>query len=104
MQITPPTHNRYVLNCLDDGTYFKYVSVYLSCKQWNVQRIYSFLGGKGLWGVAKEVTQVHVVQYGKRRLATSVIGGATYTYICGLAIAIITNVTRVVKLCKLIYT
>ena len=32
----------------------------------------------GLWGVAKEVAQGSVVQYGKRRLATVVIGGSTY--------------------------
>jgi hypothetical protein len=42
------------------------------------------------------------VQYGKRRLATVVIGGATY--ICAPAVAVITNATRVVKSCKIVYT
>lgn len=42
------------------------------------------------------------MQYGKRRLATVVIGGATY--ICAPAVAVITNATRVVKCCKLVYT
>jgi len=55
-----------------------------------------------IWGVAKEVAQGSVVQYGKRRLATFVIGGATY--ICAPAVAVITNATRVVKSCKVVYT
>lgn len=46
--------------------------------------------------MAKEIAQGTVVQYGKRRLATVVIGGATY--IC--AVAVITNATRFVKSCK----
>jgi len=77
MQITKPPHNRYALNCLDNATYV-------------------------IWGVAKEVAQGSVVQYGKRRLATFVIGGATY--ICAPAVAVITNATRVVKSCKVVYT
>ena len=42
------------------------------------------------------------LQYGKRRLASIVIGGATY--VCAPAVAVITNATRVVKSCKLVYT
>lgn len=42
------------------------------------------------------------MQYGKRRLATVVIGGATY--ICAPAVAVIKNATRVVKFCKIVYT
>ena len=42
------------------------------------------------------------MQYGKRRLATIVIGGASY--ICFPAVAVITNATRVVKSCKVVYT
>lgn len=102
MQITKPPHNRYALNCLDNATYVKYANVYSGCKRWGVRGIYTFLGGTGLWGVAKEVAQGSVVQYGKRRLATVVIGGATY--ICAPAVAVITNATRVVKSCKLVYT
>ena len=102
MQITKPPHNRYALNCLDNATYVKYVTVYSGCKRWGVRGIYTFLGGTGLWGIAKEVAQGTVVQYGKRRLASIVIGGATY--VCAPAVAVITNATRVVKSCKLVYT
>lgn len=42
------------------------------------------------------------MQYGKRRIATVVIGGATY--ICAPAVTVITNATRVVKSCKVVYT
>ena len=67
-----------------------------------VRGIYTFLGGTGLWRVAKELAQGTVVQYGKRRFATVVISGATY--ICAPAVAVITNATRVVKSCKVVYT
>lgn len=48
------------------------------------------------------MAQGTVVQYGKRRLATVVIGGATY--VCAPAVAVITNATRVVKSCQMVYT
>ena len=102
MQITKPPHNRYALTCLDNATYVKYATVYSDCKRWGVRGIYTFLGGTGLWGVAKEVAQGSVVQYGKRRLATVVIGAATY--VCAPAVAVLTNATRVVKSCKVVYT
>ena len=102
MQITKPPHNRYILSCLDNETYVKYSTVYSGCKRWGVRGIYTFLGGTELWGVAKGVAQGSVVQYGKRRLATVVIGGASY--ICATAVAVITNATRVVKSCKVVYT
>lgn len=102
MQVTKPLHNRYVLHCLDNETYVKYADVYSGCKKWGVRGIYTFLSGTGLWGIVREVGQGTVVQYGKRRLATAVIGGAAY--ICAPAVAVITNATRVVKSCKLVYT
>ena len=43
-----------------------------------------------------------VVQYGTRRLATVIVGGAAY--ICASAVTVITNATRVVKSCKVVYT
>jgi hypothetical protein len=43
-----------------------------------------------------------IVQYGKLRLATVVIGAAAY--VCAPAVAVITNATRVVKSCKVVYT
>jgi hypothetical protein len=102
MQICKPPHNRYALCHLDNETYIKYTITYSNCKRWGVRGIYTFLGGTGLFGVAKEIAKGTVVQYGKRRLATVVITGATY--VCAPAVAVITNATRVVKSCKLVYT
>jgi hypothetical protein len=102
MQICKPPHNRYALRGLSTDTYIKYATAYSGCKRWGVRGIYTFLGGTGLFGVAKELAQGTLVQYGKRRLSTVVITGATY--ICAPAVAIITNATRVVKSCKLVYT
>jgi len=102
MQIVKPPHNRYALFCLDEESYTKYATVYSSCKRWGVRGIYTFLGGTGLFGVVKELAEGTVVQYGKRRLATVVVGAATY--VSALAVAVITNATRVVRSCKLVYT
>ncbi len=102
MQICKPPHNRYALCRLDNETYVKYTIAYSGCKRWGVRGVYVFLGGTDLFGVAKEVAKGAVVQYGKCRIATVVIGGATY--ICSFTIAVITNSTRVVKSCKLVYT
>jgi hypothetical protein len=102
MQISKPPHNHYILCNLDNETYVKYTIAYSGCKRWGVRGIYAFLGGIGLFGVAKEILKSTVVQYGKRRIATVVIGGCTY--ISAPAVAVLTNATRVVKSCKLIYT
>ena len=102
MQVVKPPHNRYILSCLDEDTYTKYADVYSGCKRWGVRGIYTFLGGTGLFGVVKEVAKGTIVQYGKHHIATVVIGGAAY--VCAPAVAVITNATRVVKSCKVVYT
>lgn len=48
MQITKPSHNRYVLSYLYNTTYVKHVNAYSDCKLWGVQGIYIFLGGTRL--------------------------------------------------------
>lgn len=102
MQIVKPPHHRYALRFLDNDCYVKYATVYSGCKRWGVRGIYAFLGGTGLWGIVEDIGKGTFIQYGKRRLATVVIGGASY--ICAPAVAVITNVTAVVKTCKCIYT
>lgn len=88
MEICKPPHNKYALSSLDNERYVKYANAYSGCKRQGVRGIYAFLGGTGLWGIAKEVAKGRVVQYGKGRLA----------------VAVITNATRVVKSCKVLYT
>ena len=74
MLIGKPPHKRYALHCLDNKTYSKYAHTYSVWKRWGIRGIYTFLGGAGLWGVAKDVAQGTVVQHGKRRLAMVVVG------------------------------
>ena len=102
MQISKPPHNKYALQCLDNATYIKYANTYATCKRYGIRGIYAFISGAGLWGVVTELSKGTVVQYGKRRIATAVIAGATY--VCAPAVAVITNSTRVVKTCKIVYT
>ena len=102
MQITKPPHTRYVLQGVDNATYTKYASTYSTCKRFGIRGIYLFLTGSGLWGIVKEVSKGTIVQYGKRRIATAVICGASY--VCAPAVAVITNATKVVKTCKVVYT
>ena len=87
---------------MDHSTYVKYADTYSSCKRWGVRGIYAFLTGTGLYGVAKEALKGTVVQYGKRRLAIAVI--ATASYVCAPAVTVLTNATRVVRSCKVVYT
>lgn len=102
MQLVKPPYHYYVLNGLGEDSYTKYANVYANAKRWGVKGIYAFLGGTGLVGVLKELAQGTVVQYGKRRLATVVV--AACGYVAAPSVAVITNSTRVVKSCKVIYT
>jgi hypothetical protein len=102
MQLAKPFHNRYLLNGVDNCTYIRYVEVYSGCKRWGVRGIYVFLMGIGLFGVVKEVLKGTLVQYGKRRLAVAVISCASY--ICAPAVTVLTNATKVVTTCKVVYT
>lgn len=102
LSISKPPHRKYILYNLDESTYCKYATVYSTCKCWGVKGIYAFLGGTGLAGVVMDAAKGTVVQYGKRRLATAVVGFASY--VCSPAIAVITNTTRIVKTSKVVYT
>ena len=102
MQVVKPPHNRYALSFLDNHTYVKYATTYSGCKRWGVRGIYAFLGGTGLFGIAQEALKGQVIQYGKRRIATAVVGVASY--VCAPAMVVITNATRVVRSCKVVYT
>ena len=48
MQIIKPLPNRHALNCLDNETYVKYITVYSCCKPWGSSRNIYFLEGTGL--------------------------------------------------------
>ena len=102
MYLTKPLHNKYLLCGLDNSTYKEYVFTYSAYKRGRVRGVYAFLSGTGLFAVARQVAQGMVIHCGKQRLATTVIGSATYVY--ATAILIIANSTRVIKSCKLIYT
>ena len=97
-----PFHNRYLLFFLDEDQYIRYATVYSASKRWGVRGIYAFLCGTGLWGIVKEVVKGTVVEYGKRRIATIVIGAATY--VSAPAVAVLTKANRVVGTCKVVYT
>lgn len=84
MQVSKPSHNRYILYCVDNSIYVRYAEIYSGCKRWGVRGIYAFLSGTGLFGIAKEGLKGTIVKYGKRRSAIVVIGGASY--ICAPAV------------------
>ena len=105
MNVLKPPYQHYVFNGLDQHSYNKYATLYSNSKRWGVKGIYAFLGGTGVVDVVsvfKGVAQNTVVEYGKRRLATVVV--VACSYVAAPAIAVITNSTRVVKTCKVIYT
>lgn len=104
MNSNKPPHSRYAISWLYNETYTNSTITYSNYKPLDVRDIYAFLGGSGLWAVVIEVSPGTVVQYRKRCLATLVITGAIYLYVCMPAVVIITNATKVIKTCKIVYT
>ena len=102
MQIIKPNHKKFILRNLDDGQYSRYAKSYSRSKRYGMRGIYCFLTGTELYEVVKETLKGTVVQYGKRRLAGVVVSFSAY--ICTPAVAVITNSTKVVKVCKRIHT
>jgi hypothetical protein len=101
MQVTKPSHKKYLLSSLDNATYCKYATVYGHAKCYGVRGIYGFLTGIGLYGVVKDLAKGHVVQYGKRKLSAIIISGCAY--ISAPAVAVLTNATRVVRTCQIVF-
>lgn len=102
MQITKPNNKHYLLHNVDNVTYVNYAKGYSNAKKYGIRGVYGYLTGVGLWGVAKEVMKGHVVQYGKRRLATVVIGCCTY--VCAPAVGVITNSSKIINATKRVHT
>ena len=102
MQVVKPNHNKFILRNLDEGQYSRYAKRYSRCKRYGMRGIYCFLTGTGLIEVVKETSKGTVVQYGKRRLAGVVV--SLSAYICAPAITVITNSTKIVKVCKRVHT
>lgn len=101
MKVTKPPHKRYLLSFLDNAIYCKYATVYGHAKCYGVRGIYVFLTGTGLYSIVKDLAKGHVVQYGKRRLSAILISSCAY--ISAPAVAVLTNATRVVRTCKVIF-
>lgn len=102
MLITKPTHKYYAFSVVDDVTYNKTANVYSKCKRYGFRGIVAFCTGTGTLDVLKEICKGTVVQYGKRRFATCVL--TTAAHVCAPAVAVLTNATKVVKVCKVVYT
>lgn len=102
MLITKPTHRYYAFNYLNSTPYIEYAKNYSCCKRYGFRATVAFCTSIGTYGVLKENFKGTVVQYSKRRFATVVLTGAAH--VCAPAIAVITNATKVVKTCKIVYT
>ena len=102
MLIAKPNHKKFVFCKLDNSTYIKTAKAYSKCKRYGFRGIVAFCTGTGTFSVLKEITKGIVVQYGKRRFAILVITAAAH--ICSPAVAVLTNATKVIKTCKMVYT
>jgi len=102
MLITKPTHNRYAFYSLCNCAYVETARTYSMCKSYGFRGVVAFATGTGTFGVVKEILKGTVVQYGKRRMAIVVLCAAAH--ICAPAVAVLTNATKVVKACKIVYT
>lgn len=94
-------HTRYAFHNLTTTDYTSYACKYSACKRYGFRGVVSFATGTGTLGVVKSVLKGRLVQYGKRRVVGVFLTGVTYT--SAPAIAILTNATRVIKVCKNVY-
>jgi hypothetical protein len=101
MIIVKPVHKRYAFNNLTSTDYTDLACKYSACKRYGFRGIVAFATGTGTLGVVKSVLKGHLVQYGKRRVVGVFLTGVTY--ICAPAIAVLTNATRVVRCCKIVF-
>jgi hypothetical protein len=102
MQIGKPPHSKYILANVDETTYKQYVLLYAKSKQFGVKGIYFFLSGSGLYTFLQQSAKGIIFYQGKRRLSIALI--TVSTYVCAPAVASLTNATRVIKCCQLVYT
>lgn len=61
----------------------------------------AFATGTGTLSVVRSVLKGYLVQYGKRRAVAVLLTGVTY--VCSPAIAVLTNATKVVRVCKNVF-
>lgn len=94
MLITKPVHKRYAFNNLTTTDYTSYASKYSACKRYGFRGVVAFATG----GVIRSVLKGRLIQHGKRRVVGVFLTGVTYT--CAPAIAVLTNATRVIRVCK----
>ena len=102
MKFRKPLHTRYLLSSLNNDDYCIYASVYSDYKKHGIRGIYAFIAGTKIADVILDISKGKIIQYGKRRLAVAVL--ASSTYISCPALCVITNNTKVAKVCKLVYT
>ena len=101
IMVTKLVHKRYAFHNLTATDYTTYTSKYSAYKRYGFRGIVAFATGTGTFGVVKSVLKGHLVQYGKRRVVGVFLTGVTYT--CAPAIAVLTNATKVLRVCKNVY-
>lgn len=101
MLISKPIHNKYAFRTVDDIIYQEYANTYSKCKRYGFRGVVAFCNGTRTLDVVKELMKGTVVQYGNRHYATLVL--TSVAYVCSPAMAILTNASKVVKVCKMVY-
>lgn len=102
MLIVKPSHNKYAFRNLDDESYASLAKSYSKCKRYGFRDVAAFCTGTGTVGVIRDMMKGTFIQYGKRRFAAVVL--ATGAYTCAPAMAVMSNATKVVRMCKVVYT
>jgi hypothetical protein len=102
VSIGKPPHSKYILANVSEDKYRKYAIAYAASKKLGIRGIYAFLTGNGLYILVKESSRGVVYYYGKRRMASIVLGVASY--VSAPAVSVLTNSTRIIRSCQVVYT
>lgn len=98
MQVSIPTHKRYLLKDCDNWTYYSVATKYSNAKKYGFRAAVAVVTGSGIKDITVEVIKDSVKMCGRQKIGSFIVG--TCTYIASPALALVTNFTKIVKTAK----
>lgn len=102
ISISRPIHKNYALCSIDDSAYIKFLNGYSTAKKVGVKGVWLYLSGEGYYNLVKEVACGTLKNYGKKKLASSIIAFATWS--ATPLVPLITNSTKIIKVANATHT
>ena len=87
---------------LNSTQYKTYAQQYSKAKAGGIRCVYAWMSGTGVLGVATDVGEGIVIDYGKRKFAAVCINAGAY--ILSPAVVVFTNASKIVTISKIIHS